>query len=77
MKYACVRCGEEREIPLEARWPDGCSECGGTVWTSAPATPMTSFQNSIGAFDPASNAKALLRQPGSPLGSLRNVTSPT
>lgn len=76
MKYACVSCGKEREIPLEARWPDGCSECGGTVWTSAPVTPMTSFQN-IGSIDPANAANALLRQPGSPLGSLRNVTSPT
>lgn len=70
MKYACTACLKEREIPTSAAWPASC-ECGGTVWTSAPAMPMKSFDG-LGTFDSAHAANALLRQPGSPLDSFRN-----
>lgn len=81
MLYVCTSCLKEREIGAAAAWPSSC-ECGGTSWTSPPPAPVMTLATLThgGAFDPAANAKALLRQPGSPLDSFRNggaVTSLT
>lgn len=75
MRYVCTSCSKERVIAVGAAWPSAC-ECGGTTWAGPAATPLAY----AGTFDPAASAKALLRQPGSPLDSFHNggaVTSLT